>query len=72
MKQSYSYEDIIDLPHHVSRVHAPMSMQNRAAQFSPFQALTGYDSAVKEAAHRFEDEVINSIDRVADPEQNEA
>ena len=71
MKQSYSYEDIIDLPHHVSRVHTPMSLQNRAAQFSPFQALTGYDSAVKEAAHQFEDDLLGSIEHISDPEQND-
>lgn len=45
-----SYEDIINLPHHVSSVHPQMSMLERAAQFSPFAALTGYDSAIKETA----------------------
>lgn len=44
------YEDIIDLPHHVSERRPRMSMMNRAAQFSPFAALTGYDSAIKETA----------------------
>ncbi len=44
------YNDIIDLPHHVSTKRPRMSMQDRAAQFSPFAALTGYDAAVKEAA----------------------
>lgn len=47
---SDSYDDIIDLPHWVSRVHPQMSAQNRAAQFSPFAALTGYDAAIKETA----------------------
>lgn len=42
------YDDIIDLPHHVSEKRAPMPMVNRAAQFSPFAALTGYDAAIKE------------------------
>lgn len=42
------YEDIINLPHHVSATRLPMSMIDRAAQFSPFAALTGYDSAIKE------------------------
>ena len=44
------YDDIIDLPHHVSETHPPMSRADRAAQFSPFAALTGYDAAVRETA----------------------
>jgi len=44
------YKDIIDLPHHVSDVHPQMSMISRAAQFSPFAALTGYDDAIEETA----------------------
>lgn len=44
------YDDIINLPHHVSDKRAQMSMQDRAAQFSPFAALTGYDSAIRETA----------------------
>ena len=43
-----NYDDIIDLPHHVSETHPPMSRADRAAQFSPFAALTGYDAAVRE------------------------
>ena len=42
------YDDIINLPHHVSRTHPQMTMEERAAQFSPFAALTGYDDAVTE------------------------
>lgn len=52
-----SYEDIINLPHHVSATHPHMSAIDRAAQFSPFAALTGYDSAIKETA-RLTDEKI--------------
>lgn len=44
------YEDIINLPHHVSTTRPQMPMSDRAAQFSPFAALTGYDAAIKEAA----------------------
>lgn len=43
------YDDIIHLPHHVSDHRAPMSMIDRAAQFSPFAALTGYEAAIAEA-----------------------
>lgn len=42
------YEDIINLPHHVSKTRPQMSMPDRAAQFSPFAALTGYDAAINE------------------------
>lgn len=45
-----TYDDIIDLPHHVSERHPRMPMIDRAAQFSPFAALTGYDAAIKETA----------------------
>ena len=45
-----NYDDIIDLPHPTSERHPRMPMANRAAQFSPFAALSGYDDAVKETA----------------------
>lgn len=44
------YEDIINLPHHQSKTRPHMPLRDRAAQFSPFQALTGYGEAVNEAA----------------------
>lgn len=44
------YGDIINLPHHVSAVRTHISMQDRAAQFSPFAALTGYEAVLKEAS----------------------
>ena len=44
------YDDIIGLPHPVSRKHPQMPREDRAAQFAPFAALTGYDAAVKETA----------------------
>lgn len=44
------YEEIINLPHHLSERHARMSMLDRAAQFSPFAALFGYDAAIEETA----------------------
>lgn len=51
------YDDIIHLPHHVSKTRPQMSMMDRAAQFSPFAALTGYDAAIKETG-RLTDEKI--------------
>ncbi len=44
------YDAIMDHPHHVSAAHRPMDMISRAAQFSPFAALTGYGAAIEEAA----------------------
>ena len=51
------YEDIINLPHHVSPTRPQMPMSDRAAQFAPFAALTGYDAAIKETG-RLTDEKI--------------
>ena len=44
------YSDMLDLPHHVSTRHAHLPMESRAAQFSPFAALTGYGDAIDETA----------------------
>ena len=44
------YDDIIHLPHHISSTRPRMSGIDRAAQFSPFAALTGYDTSIKESA----------------------
>ncbi|MCR5600715.1 MAG: hypothetical protein K6G33_08250 [Ruminococcus sp.] len=49
---SDSYEDIMDMPHHVSKTRAQMPRRSRAAQFAPFAALTGYEDAVCETARR--------------------
>ena len=51
------YREIIDLPHHVSKTRPQMPMSDRAAQFAPFAALTGYDAAIKETG-RLTDERI--------------
>lgn len=45
-----NYKDIINLPHHRSKKRTHMSAHDRAAQFSPFAALTGHDDAIKETA----------------------
>lgn len=57
MYTNSKYEEIISLPHHVSKTHPQMPMSDRAAQFSPFAALAGYDTAVKETG-RLTDEKI--------------
>ena len=45
---SEAYDDIIHLPHPTSKKHPRMSMAERAAQFSPFAALTGFDGVIRE------------------------
>lgn len=61
------YEDIINLPHHVSATRPQMPMSDRAAQFSPFAALTGYDAAIKETGRltdakiELDDEELNNL-----------
>lgn len=49
-QDEHNYDDIINLPHHVSKKHPQMSLLNRAAQFSPFAALTGHEAAILETA----------------------
>ena len=51
------YNEIMRLPHHVSKTRPQMPMSDRAAQFAPFAALTGYDAAIKETG-RLTDERI--------------
>ncbi|MCI9613721.1 MAG: YolD-like family protein [Dorea sp.] len=53
----HRYDDIIMLPHHVSKTHPPMPAADRAAQFAPFAALTGHYDAVKETARLTEERV---------------
>lgn len=57
-KAKDNYNDIINLPHHVSSKRPQMPMIDRAAQFSPFAALTGYDDAISETG-RLTDEKID-------------
>ena len=63
--EKWPYEDIVNLPHHVSDTHVPMPMIKRAAQFAPFAALTGYEAAVSETA-RLTDDMIELTDTAMD------
>ena len=54
------YDDIINLPHYEPKHHPRMSMWNRAAQFAPFAALTGYDAAIQESGRLTDDWVALS------------
>lgn len=51
------YKDIINNPHHTSKTRKRMSHSNRAAQFAPFAALTGYDASIYEAARITENRI---------------
>ena len=62
---SHKYDDIINLPHHVSKKHPQMSLHDRAAQFSPFAALTGHKAAINEAARLTDKKQILSEDVIA-------
>lgn len=61
LRDEHKYDDIIHLPHPVSKKHPQMPVADRAAQFSPFAALTGYEEALEEtkttAIERVENEV---------------
>ena len=46
--ENKNYDDIINMEHHISKNHPRMDISDRAAQFMPFSALTGYDEAIKE------------------------
>lgn len=50
------YSDIINLPHHVSCKHNHMSMSERAAQFSPFAALNGYEEAIRKVQEELQEQ----------------
>ena len=50
------YDDIINLPHHVSKKHPQMPMWKRAAQFAPFAAVKGYEEAIEEMNRQNEEE----------------
>lgn len=58
-----TYDDIAALPHHQSQRHAHMARRDRAAQFSPFAALTGYGEAVEETAQQCENMYAGVYDR---------
>ena len=51
------YDDIINLPHHVSKKHPQISLYARSAQFAPFAALTGYEDAIKETSRETSEKI---------------
>lgn len=69
MRMNNRYDEIINLPRHVSKTRPQMPMSDRAAQFAPFAALTGYDSAIKETGRltderiELDEEALTALDR---------
>ena len=63
------YDDILNMPHHVSSTRPHMSMHDRAAQFSPFAALVGYDDAVKETSRLTNEKQELTADKITDLNQ---
>lgn len=57
MAERFPYEDIVDMPHHVSRKHPQPTMADRAARFAPFAAITGYEEMVLEEARVTDDRI---------------
>lgn len=64
-KETHRYDDIINLSHPTSRKHPRMSMHDRAAQFSPFAALTGHDAAIRETARLTEEKIEQSEEMIS-------
>ena len=62
LKETNKYDDIIGLPHPTSKKHPRMAAIDRAAQFSPFAALTGYERALEETKEVAIDKVANEIE----------
>jgi hypothetical protein len=52
MNDEHRYDDLLDLPHHVSKNHKQMPLRDRAAQFAPFAALTGYNESIMDAERK--------------------
>ena len=65
-KDIHQYDDIINLPHHQSATRPHMSNYDRAAQFSPFAALTGHEAAIKETARQTDEKLMLSDEAIAE------
>ena len=64
-KDPHRYDDMLDMPHPISKRHLPMSSLNRASIFSPFAALTGFDAKIQDAQHRRCNRILLSEDEKA-------
>lgn len=71
LKDLHQYDDIINLPHPVSSKHPQMPLIDRAAQFSPFAALTGYEKALSETTELAIERVEHEIEKEELTERSE-
>lgn len=55
-----NYDDMLDMEHHVSKNHPQMPLEKRAAQFTPFSALTGYEESLMKTKDNYEKNVLES------------
>ena len=65
-QDNHRYDDIINLPNPTSKKHPRMSLYDRAAQFSPFAALTGHEAAIKETARQTDEKLMLSDEVIAE------
>ena len=65
-QHNHKYDDIINLPHPVSKSHKPMPVEDRAAQFAPFAVLTGHQAAIKETVRQTDAKQVLSEEVIAE------
>ena len=64
-RENHKYDDIIHLPHPISKKHPRMPLSDRAAQFAPFVALTGHDASIRETARLTDEKELLSDEVIA-------
>ena len=72
LHRTNKYDDMIDLPHPTSNKHPRMSIQDRAAIFSPFAALSGHGAAIAETARLTDQRMELDEDTKAELDQRQA
>ena len=64
------YRELLHLPHHRSQTHAPMPRRDRAAQFAPFAALTGFDAQLRETERQTQSQAEPNEDALQELDQS--
>ena len=71
MSKNDIYGDIINLPYRKSARHPQMPLRDRAAQFAPFAALSGYGESIEETGLEAEEDVLNEVEHIPDEDYAE-